>query len=406
MSKEPLIAVEIGTSRVRVLAADISDGKLIVSNIGEQANGGMKKGKFTDMNKVSQALKDALDRAENENDLVIRRVSLVFSGSEVHSFRNDGRIPVVNSKGDLGANIGNLEIQDALESARNTPLKPGREKLHSIVTKFATDQQRGIENPEGMFAYYLYSQVLVVYGQTNGMKTLRNLIDEMSLDIEGIFSGVICSAKAVLEPEQKKNGAIIIDMGGGTTDFAVYRDNTLILVDSIGVGGDHVTKDISTGLTITIEQAEQLKRKAGNAQVDLLSSVRNIPIPNESGFHSKVIKTAALHTIIKARLDELLRLIKERIEKKCSLHSLGSGVILTGGGACMPGITQLGNNIFNKPVSLGRPVDAVGLPGTVDPCQYASIIGCLQLAHENRSNAKFDNILWKAFRKIFGDNDE
>jgi cell division protein FtsA len=379
----PLItALEVGTTSVKVLMAEVrEDGGLMVAGTGECESRGVRKGEIVDYELAHNAVRRALDEAEASSRRSIgERVYLAASGGRAESFMHAAGVPVLNEYDEPGGEVTREEIAQALDVARKIPLADDRIRLHTLQQTFEVDGRGGIVNPERMLANELRVGMLLIHGQRTVVENLKRLVEQVPVICQDAAFGGFCSALAVLEPEQKRAGVLVIDLGGGTTDFVVYRAGLVKLAGSIAVGGDHVTADISSGLNINRRQAELLKKKSGSALINRLQSDQSLSIPAEGGFSGRIVRAATLYTLMNARLEETLRLIAERIEAAGFSGLLSAGVVLTGGGAATAGIADLAQQVFNAPCRIGRVVDCIGLSGKQDSMRYAATVGCVRYA--------------------------
>jgi cell division protein FtsA len=221
------------------------------------------------------------------------------------------------------------------------------------------------------------------------------------MEVEDVAFSGLCSALAVLTPEQKAGGVIVIDLGGGTTDYVAYAGNVVAAAGALGVGGDHVSNDIALAFNIPLSQAESLKRESGNAIIDSTSTGQKISVPADVGFPGRSISLRALHTVMSARIDEILRTIKKRLVNEEILHNISAGVVLTGGGAHMKGVVSLTEKIFNLPCMVGRPRGVSGLVTTTEAPEYATCIGMVQYGFKYSTGHRASGI-GQLFRKLIG----
>lgn len=382
MASDPLIALELGTSKVRVLVGDIMpDGTLRISNAGESETRGMRKGEVVNYQIALASLREAIESAEQNGDLDIGYLSVVFSGGETQSKLSEAHNSVLNNNGKAGADVTKEDMKRVMAAAASPALPADRKPIHSLPRTYKVDG-RPDQNPEGCHARSLTGEALVLHSRINSVDTLRRMVeDDLEIDCDEMYFSALCAAEAVLSEELKNTGVLVIDLGAGTTDFILYQDGVEADAGSISVGGDHIAQDISTGLSISRGQAEELKVKHGSAIIDTMSSNKNIAVPAASGFSGTTVKKAALHTIINARIDETLRLVLERVAGA----RFGGGVVLVGGGACLDGITDLAQQIFSVPVHLGKVQNVVSLPGSSEGVQYAVAAGCLLLAQKRQA---------------------
>ena len=382
MTKPFITALEIGTSTIKVLMAEVrDDGVLMVAGLGECESRGVRKGEIVEFEMALDAVRRAMEAAEAAAQKSIgESVYLVASGGRAESLLHIGGIPVLNEYEEPGGEITREDIDQVLEVARKIPLPDDRIRLHTLQQNFEVDGRGGIVNPERMLAEELRVGMLLIHGQRAVVENLKKLTENVPVVCADAAFGGFCSALAVLTPEQKRAGVVVIDLGGGTTDFIVYNAGLVKLAGTIAVGGDHITADICSGLNLNRRQAEALKKESGSALINRLQSDQNISIPAEGGFSGRVVRAAALHTIINSRMEEIFKLIAEKIEDDALSGMLTAGVILTGGGSAMEGITDLAQQVFNMPCQVGRIHDCVGLSTKQEGARFAAAIGCVRYA--------------------------
>lgn len=377
-----ITALEIGTTTIKVLMAEVrEDGGLMVAGLGECESRGVRKGEIVEFEMALDAVRRAMEAAEAvAHKSIGESVYLVASGGRAESLLHIGGIPVLNEYEEPGGEITREDMDQALEVARKIPLPDDRIRLHTLQQNFEVDGRGGIVNPERMLAEELRVGMLLIHGQRAVVENLKKLTQNVPVVCADAAFGGFCSALAVLTPEHKRAGVVVIDLGGGTTDYIVFNAGLVKLAGSIAVGGDHVTADICSGLNLNRRQAEALKKDSGSALINRLQSDQNISIPAEGGFSGRVVRAATLHTIINARMEEIFKLIAEKIENDGLSGMLSAGVILTGGGAAMEGITDLAQQVFNAPCQVGRIHDCVGLSTKQEGARFAAAIGCVRYA--------------------------
>lgn len=381
----PLItALEIGTSTVKVLMAEVrEDGGLMIAGLGECESRGVHKGEIIDFELALTAVRRAMEGAENNSRRAIgESIHLAASGGRAESRLHTAGIPVLNEFEEAGGEITVDDMEHALEVARKVPLPDDRIRLHTLQQTFQVDGRGGIMNPMGMLAQDLKVGMLLIHGRRSTVENLKKLLQTVPVNcVDAAFAG-FCSALAVLMPEQKRAGAAVIDLGGGTTDYIVYHAGTVKLAGSIAVGGSHVTEDICSGLNINRRQAEALKKESGNAVINAMAGEQSISVPPDGGFSGRALRSSTLHTIINARMEETFRLIDERIEANQLAGVLSAGVILTGGGSALEGTVDLAQQVFNAPAQIGKVYDCVGISTKKEGARFAAVIGTVRYAAE------------------------
>ncbi len=402
MSIESIAVLEIGTSTVRVMVGELrGDGEVSVTGLGEAESRGIRKGEIINRDHAIASVRAALKAAEADFRKRIHTIHLITSGGQAESKTNTGILKLVDPEDNQLSEVNVEDIEEVSEVARKVALPENRIKLHTLQQYFQIDDLFDVTSPVGMTGEELRLDMLNIHGKRSTVDNFRKIVDDAPIHCtDAIFSG-LCSAIAVVNEEQKKAGVLVIDIGGGTTDFVLYHDRLVQAAASIAVGGEHITNDISIGLKIPSGQAELVKKNDGSALTNLMERDHNISIPAQQGFPSKMVRAVTLNTIINARMEEIFVLVKKQIDQHCSNIPMTAGVLLCGGGAFLNGVRDLGQKVFNAPCSFGKPTAVHGLPSTKDAPRYAAHIGGIRYAaalHKREENPtlrkKFATIFW------------
>lgn len=375
MAIAPVVAIEVGTSKIIALVGELrEDGVVMITGMGERPSIGVRKGEVIDFENAALGVTSALAMAEERSNVAIQEVLLVVSGGHIQGMVNPGTIPVF----DKGGEITREDVDEVMNVARAVNLPPEREVLHTISQYFYIDNELRVINPEGMEGAQLAVNMLVVHGVRSRLNSTVRVVRQAQVDVLDVACGGLCAALAVLTAEQKKSGVVVLDIGGGTTDYVVYAEGVVASVGALAVGGDHVTNDIAVGFNIPTAQAEQLKRDSGTVELAAVNAEASVTLPPEGGFPGRVIPVRALATIMHARLDELLTMLRRRLEKDDVLHHLGAGIVLTGGVARTAGLPALAEANFGLPCTIGRPRTVSGLITNTSGPEYATVSGLVQ----------------------------
>ncbi len=397
MAASLITALEIGTGTAKVLMAEVrEDGGLMVAGTGECESRGVRKGEIVDFELALETVRRSLEAAETAARRSIgESIYLAVSGGRAASRLHTGGIPVLNEYDEVGGEITAEDIEQTLEVARKIPLADDRIRMHTLQQSFEVDGRGGIANPQHMLANSLHVGMLLIHGQRSVVENIRKLTTHVPVACADAAFGGLCSALAVLTPEHRRAGAAVIDLGGGTTDYVVYHAGLVRLAGSLAVGGDHITADICSGLNLNRRQAEALKKESGSALINRLQSNQNISIPAEGGFSGRVVRAAALHTIVHARVEETLQLIAAELEAAGLAGQLGGGVLLTGGGSALAGVTDLAQQVFNAPCRIGTVTDCVGLSTKQEGARFAAAVGCVRYAAEKQRSEPKPRTRWQ-----------
>jgi len=368
MNMEPIVALEIGTSRVRVFVAEArEDGGLVITAVGDAACSGMRKGEVVDFNSVCSCVEAALHQAETAAQISINEVYLLMSGSQIEAIPNRGEIQV-------DGEITEQDVEEVCRAAKEVTLPAGREILHSILGQYGVDGCCGV-SPVGMTGDMLSVDMLIVHGIASRMVNVVKVVKEQKLEVlEILFTG-LCAVKATLSTEQKIQGVLLIDLGGGTTDYVAYAQSRIADAGVIGVGGDHITNDLASAFRILGPEAEALKREHGDAMVSAAGRTRQLPLPSGVGGEPRLVKLYDLQTIVHLRMEETFGLIRTQLQKQGLLNQIRGGVVLTGGGAYLKNVTQLAEKVFGLPCTVGSPRNVSGLSANLAVPEYSTGVG-------------------------------
>lgn len=395
-------ALEIGTTRT-VLAIGESEngGRLKVTSLAEIPSTGIRKSQILDINQATQSIRSVLQQIERKQDeagakITVGNAFLVVSGQHIKADQFSGLAQVANSR------VGDEEINEVRRAAQAMTLPKDREPLDIIEQDYVLDNLGGITTPKGMSGRILRLNTLHIHADSNRIQDARTAADAAHLEIREPLFATTCAADAVLEDYEKKNGALVLDLGGGSTGYAVYSDGYLVSSGVIGVGGDHITNDIAHAFQTTNAQAEGLKTLEASALIPPANgdSPRiKVELGENTLMDNRTISRRALDTVVNARLMELFTAIRETLEDQDVIHRLHSGVILTGGGARMKDIGRLAEQVLGTSVRIGRPIHVDGLEEAEFSPAYATIAGALLYAHRNyEEKSIFDDIFGRIFK--------
>lgn len=384
-------ALEIGTTRtVLAIGEAQTGGRLKVSCHAEIPSSGVRKSQILDINMATQSIHSVIKEVERKqselgSNVTIGNAFLVVSGQHICSEPFQGVTPVNGSK------VSNEEISDVIQRSRSKTLPRDREFLDIVDQDYELDSRGGISAPRGMSGRILRLNTLQIHADKNRINDARTAAEGAKLELRDPLYAVTCAADAVLEDHERKNGVLVLDIGGGSTGYAVYSDGHLVSSGVIGVGGDHVTNDIAHAFQTTQAQAEEMKMTEASALVGTgEGSSPRVKIPGSSPLmESRTVSRRALNTVVNARLRELFSILRDILEEQELLQRLHSGIVITGGGAEMRDIDALVQRELGNVVRLGRPIHIDGLEDERFPASFAAIAGALLYAHRNYEEKPF-----------------
>ena len=406
MANDISAILEIGTSKIRCIVGEIRDDKSVsVLAYGEEDSAGIKKGIICNRDAAVLSVKSALRNTEKKYNKSIHSVILTLSGGNTSCHFSDGVARLANPDDNTPQEVDEDDIVDVINISRQIVLPNNRIKLHSFKQYFKVDDMDQVIDPLGLKCEKLILQMLTIHGSQSVIENFQKLITDVSISCsDAIYTG-LASALAVTTNDMRSAGVLVIDIGGGTTDYCFYKDELLRKCGSFSIGGDHITNDISAGLQIPTRNAEQLKKNEGSALSNLMERDRNISMPSDThGFPGKMIRAVTLNTIIEARMQEIYELVRDDINKSFPDISISAGVFITGGGSFLSSSRDLAQKIFNLPCYNGKPIDVYGLQSSQELPKYASIIGSLRYINSIKKKVDNPSIFKKFINLIWGKN--
>ena len=370
-----IVGLEIGTSKVCVAVGEVSGSQAVnIIGLGQSKSRSVRKGEIIDVALAEEDVRNAIVEAEQVANVEIRSVFLGITGSHVRGFNNTGVHPVVSADRE----ITSADIQDVIKNAKAINLPTDHSVVHVIRQHFRVDGQDGVLNPEGMLGVKVEVDVHVVSGRYNRLQNPIRLVNGLHLEVDDIASSALASSLAILGTEQKELGTLVIDLGAGVTEYAVYSGGVIKHTGVLAVGGDHVSNDLAYGLKVPLARAEQLKIDHGSAMIDPDVGDREIDLSNDSLIPGRQVNLGHMQKIMSMRLQETFELIAKDIGQAGLIEYLRAGVVLCGGGARIPHITKLARDVFKLPVAIGRSSTVSGVKNALDEPEFAAPVGLIK----------------------------
>lgn len=392
-----IVGLEIGTSKICAVVGELNaTGSLNIVGLGQSRSRGVRKGEIADASTVADDVRNAIVEAEQMADVEIRSVFLGVTGGHLRGFTNRGVHPVVSADREICAE----DVEDVIKNAKAINLCAENYVLHAIRQHFLVDGQDSIVDPVGMLGARLEVDVHVVHGNFNRFQNPIRAVKGMQLEVEAIVFSGLGSSLALLSPEQKELGALVIDMGGGTTEYVVYSGGIVKHTGVLAVGGDHISNDLAYGLKIPLSKAEDLKIKHGAAIVEEAGLGQTVTMNGELGLPEKTISLENLRKIMSLRLEETFEFIERELAEAGLLDYLRAGVFLCGGCSRIPGIQKLAERYFQIPVCIGTATSISGLKSALDQPEFATAIGLVKfgsMQQKKRSRNGFGHALRETF---------
>lgn len=372
-----IVGLDIGTSKVCAVIAQIGqDGAIEVIGVGRSPSSGLRRGVVINIESTLQSVAAAIEAAEQMAGREVGGVVTGIAGGHIEGMNSRGVVAVTGR----GREIGQADVDRVIDAARAVVIPMDREILHVIPQEYVVDDQGGIRNPLDMIGVRLEAEVHIITGSVTSAQNLVKCVNRAGFKVDQIVLDGLASAGAVLTKDEKEMGVLLLDFGGGTTDILVYKEGAPYYTSVVGLGGAQVTSDISIMLKTPTESAERIKREAGCCYVDLVEEDEPVIIPGVGGRPPLSIQRRGLAEIIQPRMEEIFAMCREKLEKKGYLGSIGGGVVLTGGGALLPGAVDLAQEVFGTAARVGRPTQVKGLVEQFQQPDMATVIGLIQFA--------------------------
>lgn len=376
-----IVGLDIGTTKICAVVGEITPDGVDIVGIGSCPSTGLRKGVVVSIDNTVTSIQKALQEAELMAGCEIRSVYAGIAGSHIKGFNSDGVIAI---KGDA---VTDKDVERALDAAKAVAIPLDREVIHTLPQEYIIDDQRNIADPIGMAGVRLEVKVHIVTGAVASAQNIVRSCHKSGLDVADIVLESLASAKSVLTEEERELGVVLVDLGGGTSDIAVFSENAIKHTGVLPLGGQNLTSDIAYGLRTPLAGAEAIKIKHSCGMVDMVHTDEFIEVPGVGGREPRRLSRRMLAEICQPRMEEILALVDQDLTRSGYKHSAGAGVVLTGGTALIEGCQELGEQIFNMPTRIGYPRNVGGLKDVVNSPKYATAVGLLCYGAEKENGA-------------------
>lgn len=380
-----IVALDIGTSKVCALVAEISErGQLEIIGKGTSPMKGTRRGNIINLDQAIDAVKKAVDEAEVMAGLQIDSAYVGVSGDHIRSVNSRGVVSVMGKHKE----IGREDIDRVIEASKSINVPAELELLHVIPRQFVVDGQDGIHDPIGMTATRLEANVHIVTGARTHDQNVLTCVNKAGIAVQELVLEQLAAAEAVLTQDEREMGVLLMDIGGGTTDYAVFLEGNVVHTNVLPVGAGHFTSDISVVLRTPMEDAERIKKRYGCALASLVTSDDPIEVPTVGGRAPKILSRQELTGILEPRAAEIAKLVYRDLEKVGLDKEIRSGVVLVGGGAEMEGMVEMVEQVFDQSARKGVPRGFGGLADTVSGPEWAAAAGLLLWGLRNQTQVR------------------
>jgi cell division protein FtsA len=397
---ELIVGLDIGTTKIAAVVGEVSEQGIDIVGVGTSASRGLSKGVVVNIEMTVEAIRAAVEEAEQMAGCEINTVFAGISGGHIQGM-NTKSVTAVKDR-----EVRALDVARVLETAKTTCLLPSdREIIHVLPTEFVVDHQDSVREPVGMSGSRLEARVHIVTAASTSTQNIVKCCERCGLAVAGVVLEPLASALACLQDAERELGAVLIDVGGGTTDIVIVVDQSIVYTTVLPLGGNHFTNDLAVGLRTPRSEAERLKQRHGCAMVELVDADEVVSVPSVGGRKPQQLPRQLVAQIVEPRAEELFTLAREAMERSgIALDSLAAGAVITGGQAAMPGLPELGEAVLAMPVRLGLPTGVGGLAEVVRSPRYATGVGLVRYGAEHLNHTHVaerepdDRGFWRRFR--------
>jgi len=380
-----ITGLDIGTTKIGAIIAEVNgDAIPTIIGVGTSPSDGLRKGVVVNLEKTVKSIEAAIEEAEQQAGLQVGEVYAGIAGDHIRSINGRGVVAITGPDNEITP----ADIARVIEAAKAVALPVDREILHVLPQEYIVDEQSGIKDPVGMSGVRLEVEVHIVTGAVTSAQNICRSIDRAHMHAMDLVLEPLASSYAVLGQDERELGCIVIDIGGGTTDVAMFFEGCIRYTAVVGLGGNNITNDLSLGLRTPVEQAETIKKQHGCAVLKDKDRDESIEVPGVGGRPPRRISKAYLVEIIQPRVEEILSLANHEIKNSKYSHLMTAGVVLTGGGSLLPGMAELAEDIFEMPVKLGVPNSFEGLKDLASSPIHATGVGLIHYAIKNNETSK------------------
>jgi len=395
-----IVGLDIGTTKICAIVGSVSEEGIDIVGIGTSPSRGLRKGVVINIDSTVASIRKAVEEAELMAGCEIKSVYAGIAGGHIKGFNSQGIIAIKNRE------VSPDDVKRVIEAAKAIAIPMDREVIHILPQEFIIDDQDGIREPLGMSGVRLEAKVHIVTGAVASAQNIIKSCNRAGLDVADIVLEQLASSEAVLTPDEKELGVALVDIGGGTTDIAIFVDGAIKHTSVLSLGGNHLTNDIAVGLRTPMAEAEKIKKKYGCCMSALVGKDETIEVPSVGGRKPRILSRRLLAEILEPRVEEIFMLVNREIVKSGYEDMVASGVVLTGGTTILEGMPEMAEQVFDLPVRRGDPTNIGGLVDVVNSPVYATGVGLVVYGSKNIGIREFptmqsdDNLFRKVSRRM------
>jgi len=389
-----IVGLDIGTTKICTVVGEMLEDEINVIGVGSHPSTGLRKGSVVNIESTVDSIKKAVEEAELMAGCDISSVYVGIAGNHIKGLNSHGIIAI------KGREITEMDVDRVIDAAKAVAIPTDREIIHVIPQEFIVDDMESIQNPVGMTAIRLEAKIHIITGAVSSVRNVVKCCNKAGLEVCDIALESLVSGEAVLTKEEKELGCVIADMGGGTTDLALFKDNNLKFIYERALGGNNLTNDISIGLRTPLPEAEKIKIEHGTCIPENIKKGTTIEVPAVGGRAPKKLSRGILAEILEPRVEEIFSLLKMELFSNGLENNFPAGFILTGGSVVLDGISELAESVFNVPVRIGEPDKIGGLKDIVKNPAYATGVGLVIFGSTSSDQKEIKDVQVQGFSKI------
>jgi cell division protein FtsA len=368
-----VVGLDVGTTKVCTIVGyrNPKTNELEIIGLGSHPSHGLKKGSVVNIEKTVRSISGSIEEAKLMAGVEIHRATIGIAGSHIYSFNSSGVVAI------KGKEVTQHDVERVIEAAKAVVIPSDREVIHVIPQEFKVDNTPGIKNPVGMCGIRLEVNVHIVTGAISLIQNLIKCVEQAGVETENIVLQPIASSESVLSYEEKDVGVVLVDIGGGTTDVAIWKEGSLLHSQIIPIGGNHFTNDLAVGLKIPHKEAERIKIHHGSVLVEKVNQSSHITVQGLAGTKPREVSVTTIAEILGARAEELFTIVDTVLKEKNFIEEVSGGFVITGGGALINGLSELGEYILERPVKIGYPMPFGGMTTIMQDPKFSTVMGLL-----------------------------
>ncbi len=395
--KNLIVGLDIGTSKIVAIVAELqADGELKVIGLGQHGSRGLKKGVVINIDSTMQSVQRALEEAELMANCKINNVFTGIAGSHIKGINSHGMVKIKDKE------VTEMDVDRVIETARAIALPADQEILHVLTQEFIIDGQDDVRSPLGMSGMKLEVKVHIVTGAVAAAQNISKCIKRCGIDVSDLILQPLASSLAVLTEDEKELGVCLVDIGGGTTDIAVYKHGAIRHTAVVPIAGDQMTNDVAVAFRTPTQSAEEIKIKHGCAHGKVSNKREIVEVPGVDGRDPRELSVGTLAEVLEPRIVELYELVLAELRRSGMEEMIASGIVITGGAALMKGMVELGEEVFHMPVRLGLPKNVGGLSEVVSNPRYATGVGLVLKGKQQVESQLNGELELDSFKGVFG----